>query len=150
MTSALGRSRRPNSHRVGPDGRKGRPDLAPGSKMIRRFIFPLASAILLALGFANASQAASKLFATVSRNSIVLTNAAGREVSTLKRGTYVVVVRDRSPEQNFHLVNPPTLDKRTRLAFVGVVTWRVTFTASGAYRYFSDGRSSLSGNFRVR
>ncbi len=118
--------------------------------MIRRLTLSIALVTLFVLGIANTSQAASKLFATVGRNSIVLTNAAGSKVSTLKRGTYVVVVRDRSPEQNFHLVNPPALDKRTRLAFVGVVTWRVTFTASGAYSYLSDGRGSLRGNFRVR
>jgi hypothetical protein len=122
-----------------------------GHHLLRRFrLFLAASAVGFGLLCVSTAEAAGSLVATVTRNSIALTTTSGAKVSTLPAGTYLIVVRDRSVHQNFHLLNPPQFDKRTRLAFVGVVTWRVRLYA-GAYRYVSDARKpSLQGSFRVR
>jgi plastocyanin len=51
-------------------------------------------------------------------------------------GTYRITVRDSSKTKNFHLVGTG-VNKKTTKAFVGTVTWTVTFRA-GKYRYGSD------------
>ncbi len=51
-------------------------------------------------------------------------------------GTYDVVVEDRSPEHNFHLLGPG-VDRRTDVEFTGTTTWTVTFV-DGNYQYICD------------
>jgi hypothetical protein len=95
--------------------------------------------VLVAAGEARSgNEASSHLLATVTRaGQVSLRNAAGRRVSTIPAGAYVVTVRDRSKRQNFHLAGPTPIDKRTGIRFVGAVRWTLTFPA-GAYRYYSD------------
>ncbi len=66
---------------------------------------------------------------------------------TLKAGTYDVSVRDSSKRDNFHLTGPG-VNRRTGVAFTGIVKWRVRL-AKGLYRYRSDRNPKLSRTFRV-
>jgi hypothetical protein len=100
--------------------------------------------------FAAPAHAAAKLIATVQPGSISFETLAGKRVTTLRSGTYVVVVRDRTVRDNFHLFYPPTVDLKTRIGFVGTKQWRIVFRP-GVYAYFADAhRGTLKGSFRVR
>lgn len=93
---------------------------------------------------------AKKLFGTVGPGfTISLKNAAGSRVRTVRAGTYVIVVRDRSRIHNFHLFGLG-VNRKTGVAFTGTVTWKVKLVAGQVYRYRCDPhRASLKGSFRV-
>src|SRR5918911_1640574 len=67
---------------------------------------------------------------------IALRTASGARATSLKRGVYVLTVRDRSKTDNFHL-RGKGVNVKTGVAFSGSKTWRVRL-AKGVYRYFSD------------
>jgi plastocyanin len=94
--------------------------------------------------------ATRRLTATVGPGfTISLRSAAGRRVTTLARGTYTIVVRDRSRVHNFHLLGP-RVNRRTTVAARGTFTWRVTLRA-GRYRFVCDPHAAaMRGSFRVR
>lgn len=112
------------------------------------------------LGFLVPAAAAAgptqRLVATVGPARQISLMRGGRKVSAISKGTYLIVVRDRSKVDNFHLQGPddpaaPRVDRRTRIPFVGTVTWRVTFRGAGQYIFRSDRKSStIGGSFRVR
>ena len=64
----------------------------------------------------------------------------------VKAGSYRLIVVDRSRSHNFRLAGR-LVNRATRLAFVGSVTWRVRL-ARGVYRYGSDARH-VPGRLRV-
>jgi hypothetical protein len=113
---------------------------------------------MLVLPLSPAMSAANlpRLLATIGPEHEISLMRGGSRVSTISRGTYLIVVRDRSKIDNFHLEGPenpaaPQVDRRTKLPFVGMVTWRVTFRGGGRYFFRSDRRSStIGGSFRVR
>jgi plastocyanin len=90
-----------------------------------------------------------RLVATVGPGAtITLRTASGQRVRRLRRGTYSIVVRDRSRSHNFRLTGPG-VRRATRVGFVGTVTWRVTLRA-GTYRYLCDPHArAMRGSFRV-
>lgn len=94
--------------------------------------------------------ATRRLVATVGPGfTISLRTAAGARVTTLARGTYTIVVRDRSRSHNFHLIGQ-RLNRRTTVAAMGTFTWRVTLRA-GRYRFVCDPHATaMRGSFRVR
>ena len=80
---------------------------------------------------------------------IALKTSAGARVRTLKRGVYLITVRDLSKRQNFHL-SGAGINRKTGLAQTGTVTWRVTLKA-GTLRYVSDASpKTLRGTATVR
>jgi hypothetical protein len=80
---------------------------------------------------------------------IALRSAAGARVRTLKRGAYVITVRDLSKRQNFHL-SGAGVNRRTGLAQTGTVTWRLTLRP-GTLRWVSDSSpKTLRGTAVVR
>jgi plastocyanin len=91
-----------------------------------------------------------RLIATVGPGfTISLRTAAGARVRTLRRGTYTIVVRDRSRMHNFHLIGP-RVNRRTSVGARGTFTWRVTLRA-GRYRFVCDPHAAaMRGSFRVR
>jgi plastocyanin len=93
---------------------------------------------------------ARRLVATVGPGfTISLRTAAGARVTTIRRGTYTITVRDRSREHNFHLLGP-RVNRRTTVAARGTFTWRVTLRA-GRYRFVCDPHAdAMRGSFRVR
>ena len=79
---------------------------------------------------------------------IALRTASGARATSLKRGAYVLTVRDRSKTDNFHL-RGKGVNVKTAVAFSGSKTWKVRL-AKGTYRYFSDRHPALKGTVRVR
>jgi len=80
---------------------------------------------------------------------ISLTTAAGARVRGLLEGTYVLLVRDLSSRDNFHLTGPG-VDRKTGIAAKRTVIWRLKLQV-GAYRYRSDARPALlKGSFLVK
>ena len=116
----------------------------------------LCLAIVGLLAFAPAAygtQAAGRhLFANVSRTGHVsLRNGAGAIVRSIRAGSYVVVVHDRSKRQNFHLLGSGSnaLDKKTGIAFRGTARWTLSFQP-GVYNYYSDRSPTMHSVLRVR
>jgi len=108
-------------------------------------------ATLVTAGEASSgTRAGGQLYAKVGRaGRVSVRDAAGRRVSTVPAGSYVLTIRDASKHQNFHLVGSrPTVDKRTGIRFVGTVRWTLTLPA-GSYRAFSDRAPSGVAKFRV-
>ena len=96
-----------------------------------------------------AGQARKPLLGTVTRGGLLtIRDAAGRTVTRLRAGSYVLTVRDRSSRQNFHLVGPRNMDKKTGTKFVGTVRWTLSFHG-GTYRYSSDNLPTSVRTFRV-
>lgn len=69
---------------------------------------------------------------------ITLKTVAGRNFRSMKRGTYRLVVNDRSRFHNAHLIAPGGVNKKTRVAFVGRATWRVKLAKRGTLRFLCD------------
>ena len=85
------------------------------------------------------SPAPRRLVLTVNATAITFLDAATRRpAKSLAAGPYVIVVHDRSSTQNAHL-SGAGVNRSTRIAFVGNVTWKVTF-ASGKLAYRSDAK----------
>jgi hypothetical protein len=109
----------------------------------------LCAAIVLGFVFSPQALATPRLYGSVSQGSISLKNASGREVKSLPAGAYVIVVRDRTARQNFHLVGGGVRNLRTGRAYVGRAVWTVNFKR-GRYTYLSDALPSLlQKTFRV-
>lgn len=67
---------------------------------------------------------------------ITLADAAGNSVSQVDPGAYEIVVRDLSPEHNFHL-SGPGVNELTGVETEGTVTWPVTLQ-EGRYTIVCD------------
>jgi plastocyanin len=74
---------------------------------------------------------------------------AGKDLKTIKAGTYKIKVSDKSSSHNFHLFGPG-LNKKTGVSFTGQVTWTIKLKA-GRYTYQCDvhAASGMKGHFRV-
>jgi hypothetical protein len=78
---------------------------------------------------------------------ITLTKA-GAKVKTLKAGTYVFKIADKSTIHNFH-IKGPGIDKKTGVGFQGSVTWKLKLT-KGTYKFVCDPHASfMKGSFTV-
>ena len=98
------------------------------------------------------SQAATpKLIATVGPGfTISLKTPAGKNVTTLKRGTYAIVVRDKSPVHDFRLRGPGVNKVLSSVAAVGTKTVTVRL-AAGKYRFVCQPHAGgMHGAFTVR
>ena len=102
---------------------------------------------------ANSTPAAvterTKLVASVGPGfSIALRTSAGAAVKTLRAGIYQIVVRDRSPEHNFHLLGR-AVNRSTSVGSTSTSTWRVRFV-SGGYTFQCDPHAEMMrGRVRV-
>ena len=74
---------------------------------------------------------------------------AGKDVKTLKAGTYRLKVEDKSAIHNFHLLGPG-VNKKTSVSFKGQTTWTVKLKP-GRYTYQCDPHAAggMKGTFRV-
>jgi hypothetical protein len=91
---------------------------------------------------------AKKLLGSVGPGArIAVRTASGARVTHLKRGAYVLTVRDRSKIDNLHL-RGKGVNVKTGVAFTGAKTWKIRL-AKGRYRYWSDTHPALKGSFRV-
>jgi hypothetical protein len=81
---------------------------------------------------------------------ITLKTAAGKSFKTMKRGTYTVVVRDRSDFHNAHLTAPGRVNKKTSVPFRGTVTWKVKLAKTGTLRFRCDPHASqMNGSRKI-
>jgi plastocyanin len=74
---------------------------------------------------------------------------AGKDLKTIKAGTYRIKVEDKAAIHNFHLVGPG-LNKKTGISFKGETTWTIKLKP-GRYTYQCDphAASGMKGTFRV-
>jgi len=74
---------------------------------------------------------------------------AGKDLKTIKAGTYRIKVEDKAVIHNFHLIGPG-LNKKTGISFKGDATWTIKLKP-GRYTYQCDPHhlSGMQGHFRV-
>jgi plastocyanin len=74
---------------------------------------------------------------------------AGKDLKTIKAGTYSIKVEDKAAIHNFHLIGPG-LNKKTGISFKGDTTWTIKLKP-GRYTYQCDPHHLLGmqGHFRV-
>jgi plastocyanin len=74
---------------------------------------------------------------------------AGKDLKTIKAGTYKIKVEDKSSIHNFHLFGPG-LNKKTSVPFKGETTWTIKLKP-GKYTYQCDIHvaSGMKGTFKV-
>ncbi len=123
--------------------------------MLQRLLLPIA---LVAIALAVTVAAAGA--GTRTTKSILLTGEvgpgytievkrAGRDLTTIKAGTYKIKVEDKASVHDFHLVGPG-LTKSTSVPFVGDKVWTITLKP-GKYTYKCDPHAlaGMKGTFRV-
>jgi len=99
-------------------------------------------ALTLAAG-APAAANAGKLTATDGPGFTITMSA-----KTVKAGTYIITVHDRSNIHNFHLTGPG-VNKATSVAAVKTYTWKVVLKR-GTYRFVCDPHKAImNGVLRV-
>jgi len=74
---------------------------------------------------------------------------AGKDLKTIKAGTYRIKVEDKASTHNFHLKGPG-VNKLTSVGFKGETTWTVKLKP-GKYTYQCDPHAfeGMKGSFRV-
>ena len=109
----------------------------------------VATAVLV---FAVIAQAApTKLMGTVGPGATIsLKTTTGKRVSVLPRGSYQIVVRDRSDDHNFAMRGPGVNRTLTGVDFVGTKTVTVKLGA-GRYSFVCTPHSDeMRGSFGIR
>ncbi len=98
-----------------------------------------------------AEGASTKLVGTVGPGATIsLKTQSGKRVSALPRGSYQIVVRDRSDEHNFALRGPGTGKALTGVDFVGTKTVTVRL-GSGSYTFVCTPHADeMRGRFAIR
>jgi plastocyanin len=117
---------------------------------MRRALAILAAGLVAAFGLAAAGQATSGTLTGETGPGFKIEVTRGeKDVKTLRRGTYRIVVEDKSSIHNFHLIGPG-VNKKTSVGFKGKQTWTVRLK-KGRYTYQCDphAASGMKGSFRV-
>ena len=116
----------------------------------------LAAAGTLAAGLALAAPAlagqtaSTPLAGTVGPGFTITLAKAGKNVKTLKPGSYTITVKDKSASHNFHIFGPGVAKVVTSVPFVG--TKKVTVTLKkGTYTIQCDphAQSGMKSTFKV-
>jgi len=118
--------------------------------MLRRFLLLLAVVALAAAAVANARTAKSAgLVGESGPGYSIEVKLNGKDLKTLKAGTYRIEIEDKSAIHNFHLVGKG-VNKSTTIPFTGDQTWTVKLKP-GTYTYECDAHASLGmkGTFKV-
>jgi len=118
--------------------------------MLRRLLLPL---VVLAIGLAVAAggnAATPKLSGVTGPGFTIVVKSGTSVVKTLKKGTYTIVVQDKSSIHNFHLFGPG-VNKKTGVASTGTIAWKVRLK-KGKYTYRCDIHfmSGMIGHFKVK
>ena len=111
------------------------------------FVAALAAALIAEPAYARSS--ADKLTGETGPGFSIDVEKAGKDVKTIKAGTYKIKVEDKSSIHNFHLFGPG-LNKKTSVSFTGETTWTIKLKP-GKYTYqcvihVSQG---MKGSFKV-
>jgi plastocyanin len=114
-----------------------------------RIALLLALVAALASAFVGSSSAApTRLAATVGPGYTITLKKGSSTVRTLKGGTYVVTVRDRSSQHDFHLRGPVSR-MLSSVGWTGTKTMKLVLKP-GRYTYVCDPHADeMRGGFRV-
>jgi plastocyanin len=108
-----------------------------------------ATALALVASTGAAPSAPAKLTGTVGPGFTITLKKGSSRVTTLRRGRYTFVIRDRSGEHNFHL-RGPVGKMLTSISWTGTKTVTVNLRP-GRYTYVCDPHSDeMIGSFRVK
>jgi plastocyanin len=113
---------------------------------MRAFVFAAAlAAVAAALAVPGPASARAN-------TTLIATDGPGFTISmsqkVVKAGAYTIVVRDKSPIHNFHLIGP-SVNKLTSVAAVATSTWKVILR-KGTYRFVCDPHATtMKGVLRV-
>ena len=121
--------------------------------MLRRLLLPLAILAVSLHRDAAETQAptAAPTFTGVSGPGFTIeVKQGGKDLKTLKAGTYTIKVQDKASIHNFHLIGPGVNKTTTRPASRATQTWTVTLK-KGTYTYQCDPHAStgMKGTFKV-
>jgi plastocyanin len=116
--------------------------------MVRIALLLVSVAALASALAASSSAAPARLTATVGPGYTISLKKGSSVVRTLKRGTYLVTVRDRSREHDFHLLGPSGR-MLSRVGWTGTKTLKLVLKP-GRYTYVCDPHADeMRGGFRV-
>jgi plastocyanin len=122
--------------------------------MLRRLLLPLllvgiALAVTVAASAGTRTAKAVVLTGEVGPGYSIEVKRAGKDLKTIRAGTYKIKVEDKASIHDFHLVGPG-LNKTTSVPFVGEKTWTITLKP-GKYTYKCDPHAltGMKGTFRV-
>ena len=109
----------------------------------------LAAAVAAAVFLVPAWGSSAGLVGEVGPGFSIEVKKAGKDLKTIKAGTYRIKVEDKGLIHNFHLFGPG-LNKKTGVSFKGDVTWTIKLKP-GRYTYQCDPHhlSGMIGHFRV-
>jgi plastocyanin len=113
------------------------------------FRIALLTLAVAALVVAPAYAKTSMLSGEVGPGFSIEVKKAGKDLKTIKAGTYRIKVEDKASIHNFHLFGPG-LNKKTGVSFKGQTTWTIKLKP-GRYTYQCDPHalSGMKGRFRV-
>jgi plastocyanin len=116
--------------------------------MFRALLVAAVAAALIAVP-AYAKSSAVMLKGEVGPGFKIEVEKAGRDLKTIKAGTYKIKVEDKASIHNFHLLGPG-LNKKTGVPFKGETTWTIKLKP-GKYTYQCDphAASGMKGSFKV-
>jgi plastocyanin len=122
--------------------------------MLQRLLLPIAL-VSISLAVTVAASAGTRtaksilLTGEVGPGYTIEVKRAGKDLTTIKAGTYRIKVEDKASVHDFHLVGPG-LNKSTTVPFVGEKTWTITLKP-GKYTYKCDPHAlaGMKGTFRV-
>lgn len=118
--------------------------------MTRIALSTVVAALVAAVAFLVPAQGASgRLTGEVGPSFKIEVTKSGKDVKTLKAGTYKIHVEDRASIHNFHLIGPG-VNKKTSVPFTGETNWLVKLKP-GRYTYQCDPHAAagMKGSFKV-
>jgi plastocyanin len=120
--------------------------------MLRRLLLPIAilAVSLTAAGVSSAgTQKSAGLTGEVGPGFSIEVKLNGKDLKTIKAGTYKIKVQDKSSQHDFHLIGPG-VNKKTSVGTTSETTWTVKLKP-GKYTYQCDPHASMGmkGSFRV-
>jgi plastocyanin len=120
--------------------------------MLKRLLLPLALAAvaLAAVSVANGGTAKSAgLVGEVGPGYSIEVKLNGKDLKTIKAGTYKIKIEDKASIHNFRLTGKG-VNKTTGISFVGDKAWTVTLKR-GTYTYQCDAHATMGmkGSFKV-
>jgi plastocyanin len=108
----------------------------------------LLAALCAAIAAPAAFAKSPTLTGTVGPGFTITLTQGGKSVKSLKAGTYVFKISDKSNIHDFHLTGPG-VNKTTTVGGTGSSTWTVTLK-KGTYKYVCDPHVAIMhGSFKV-
>jgi plastocyanin len=117
--------------------------------MFRTTLFMLAAAAVAVALVASAQAKSTGLTGEVGPGFSIEVKKAGKDLKTIKAGSYRIKIEDKATIHNFHLKGPG-LDKKTGVSFKGDTTWTIKLKP-GRYTYQCDPHAAMGmkGSFKV-